>query len=126
MSVIRLFVTGMLISFLGTLPMGTLNLSAMQISLADGVRPALYFSSGAVLVEMLYVRLTLVAMNWFRSHKKLLVRMEWFTLIIILALAISSFYAALHPSMKTSPILSDTVHRFWLGAAMSAVNPLQI
>ncbi len=116
----------MLISFLGTLPMGTLNISAMQISLSESVRPALYFSAGAVIVEMLYVRLTLVAMDWFKKHKKLLISMEWFTLVIILALAISSFYTALHPSIKTSPLLSNTVHRFWLGAGMSAVNPLQI
>jgi len=122
----RLFMTGMFISFLGTLPMGTLNISAMQISLSDGIRPALYFSGGAVLVEVLYVRITLVAMNWFRKHKQLLLKMEWFTLLIIIALAISSFYAAFHPSVKASPILANNVHRFWLGVGMSAVNPLQI
>jgi len=126
MAIFRLFIAGMLISFLGTIPMGTLNVSAMQIFFSDGIRPALYFSTGAVLVEVLYVRVTLVAMTWFRSHKRLLMGMEWFTLIIILALSASSFYAALHPSIKTSPILSNTIHRFWLGVGMSAVNPLQI
>jgi threonine/homoserine/homoserine lactone efflux protein len=118
--------TGMFISFLGTLPMGTLNISAMQISITDGIRPALLFTSGAILVEVVYVRLTLVAMGWFRQHKKLLKGMEWLTLVIILALAISSFYTAMHPSVRSNPILSNTVHRFWLGAGLSAVNPLQI
>lgn len=118
--------TGMFISFLGTLPMGTLNISAMQISVTDGVRPALYFSIGALLVEVIYVRGTLVAMSWFRKRKKLLVAMEWATLFIILALAVSSFYTAINPSIKSNPILSDTVHRFWLGAGLSAINPLQI
>jgi threonine/homoserine/homoserine lactone efflux protein len=118
--------TGMFISFLGTLPMGSLNISAMQISVSDGTRPALYFSAGAVLVEIIYVRITLVAMTWFRKHKRLLLGMEWFTLVVILALALSSFYTAMNPSVKASPILSNTVHRFWLGAGMSAVNPLQV
>lgn len=122
----RLFGTGMFISFLGTLPMGTLNISAMQISVTDGIRPAIYFSAGALLVEVSYVRITLVAMDWFRKHKKLLKGMEWATLLIILALAVSSFYTALHPSLKANPILSNSVHRFWLGAGMSAINPLQI
>jgi threonine/homoserine/homoserine lactone efflux protein len=125
-SFIRIFITGMFISFLGTIPMGTLNISAMQISVSDGVRPALYFSIGALLVEILYVRLTLVAMNWFRSHKKLLKGMEWATLLIIFLLAASSFYAAMHTSVKISPVLSSTVHRFWLGAGLSAINPLQV
>jgi len=117
---------GMFISFLGTLPMGTLNISAMQISVTDGIRPAILFSIGALLVEMIYVRVTLVAMGWFRKHRKLLMGMEWFTLVIILALAATSFYTATHASVKTNPILSNTIHRFWLGAGMSAVNPLQI
>ncbi|HEX5668872.1 MAG TPA: LysE family transporter [Chitinophagaceae bacterium] len=123
---LRIFMTGMFISFLGTLPMGTLNISAMQISITDGIRPALLFTSGAILVEVVYVRLTLVAMGWFRQHKKLLKGMEWLTLVIILALAISSFYTAMHPSVRSNPILSNSVHRFWLGAGLSAVNPLQI
>jgi threonine/homoserine/homoserine lactone efflux protein len=122
----RLFVTGLFISFLGALPMGTLNMSAMQIAITDGYYPAVLFALGALLVEMIYVRMTLVAMGWFRAHKKLLVVMEWLTLIIILVLAISSFYTAMHPTLKANPILSNTIHRFWLGAGLSAINPLQI
>ena len=126
MHIFRVFITGIFISFLGALPMGTLNVSAMQISVFDGIRPALYFSLGALLVEIFYVRLTLVAMNWFIRHKKLLMGMEWLMLFILLALAASSFYSALHPSIKISPVLSNTIPRFWLGAGMSAINPLQI
>lgn len=126
MSMWKLFMTGMFISFLGTLPMGTLNISAMQISVTDGYRPAILFSLGALMVEMGYVRLTLVAMGWFRRNRKLLKWMEWATLVIILVLALSSFYTAMHPAVRANPILSNTIHRFWLGAAMSAINPLQV
>jgi threonine/homoserine/homoserine lactone efflux protein len=116
----------MLISFLGTLPLGTLNVSAMQISVSDGIWPAFYFAFGALLVEMIYVRLSLVAMNWVRKQKKLLKALEWVTLGIILALALSSFYAATRHSVGKNPILSNTLPRFWLGTFMSAVNPVQI
>lgn len=126
MRLARIFFTGMLISFLGTLPLGTLNISAMQISLSDGLRPAFYFALGALLVEMAYVRISLVAMNWVRKQKKLLHALEWVTLVIIIALAISSFYAATLPAEQKNPILSNTLHRFWLGCFMSAVNPVQI
>ena len=122
----RLFVTGLFISFLGALPMGTLNISSMQIAITDGYYPAVLFALGALLVEMIYVRMTLVAMGWFRAHKKLLMAMEWLTLIIILVLAVSSFYTAMHPTLKANPILSNSIHRFWLGAGLSAINPLQI
>jgi hypothetical protein len=52
--------------------------------------------------------------------------MEWLTLVIILVLAASSFYTAMHPTLKANPILSNSIHRFWLGAGLSAINPLQI
>jgi threonine/homoserine/homoserine lactone efflux protein len=123
---IQIFFTGMFISFLGTLPLGTLNMSAMQISLSDGIRPAILFSTGALLVEIIYVRLSLVAMNRILRHKRLLMSLEWVTLVIITALAIASFYAASHTSVHRNPLLSNAVHRFWLGAGMSALNPLQI
>ncbi len=126
MPLLRVFFTGMFISFLGTLPLGTLNVSAMQISVSDGIWPALYFSFGALLVEIIYVRLSLVAMNRVMKQKKLLFALEWVTLLVLAALSISSFYAAMQPVVVKNPILSNTVHRFWLGVMMSAVNPVQI
>ena len=44
----------------------------------------------------------------------------------MLALAFSSFYAAIHPSVKKNIILSSTLPRFILGLLMSALNPVQI
>jgi threonine/homoserine/homoserine lactone efflux protein len=122
----KLFLTGMFISFLGTLPMGMLNISAVQISVTDGYRPAFLFALGVLMVEMAYVRLTLVAMGWFRRNRKLLKWMEYATLAIILALAASSFYTAIQPDVRANPMLSNSINRFWLGASMSAVNPLQV
>ena len=123
---IRIFFTGMFISFLGTLPLGTLNIAAMQISLTDGVQHALLFALGALLAEVFYVRLSLIAMNWVRKNNKLFKILEWVTLIIVLALSISSFYAAYHPKVNKNIILSSTLPRFWLGLMMSALNPVQI
>jgi len=116
----------MLISFLGSLPLGTLNVAAMQIAISDGFYPAFLFSSGSLLAEMIYVRLSLIAMDWIRKQQKLFKILEWATLAIVAALAISSFYAALHPSVHKNVILSSTVNRFLLGFGMCAINPVQI
>lgn len=125
-SLIRIFFTGMLVSFLGSLPLGTLNIAAMQIAITDGIMAAMLFSIGSLLVEIVYVRLSLVAMDWVRKQEKLLKALEWVTLVIVLALAASSFYAALTPQVNENVILSSTLPRFWLGIVMSAVNPVQI
>lgn len=123
---LKIFFTGLLISFLGSLPLGTLNIAAMQISISDGLHPAILFSLGSLTAEVVYVRLSLVAMDWVRKQKRLFKILEWVTLAIVLALAVSSFYAALHPSVSKNVILSSTMNRYFLGLGMSALNPVQI
>jgi len=123
---LRIFFTGMLISFLGSLPLGTLNIAAMQISVTNGVTSAILFSCGSLLAEIIYVRLSLVAMDWIRKQDKLFRLLEWLTLLIVVALAIASFYAAMHPSSKENVILNTKLPKFLLGLTMSAVNPMQI
>ncbi len=116
----------MLVSFLGSLPLGTLNIAAMQISVSDGVIAAMMFSLGSLLVEIIYVRISLVAMDWIRKQERILKALEWITLIIVVALAASSFYAALHPKVEKNIVLDSPLPKFVLGLIMSAVNPVQI
>jgi threonine/homoserine/homoserine lactone efflux protein len=123
---IKIFFTGMLVSFLGSLPLGTLNIAAMQISISDGIKAAFLFSAGSLLAEIIYVRISLVAMDWVRKQERIFKILEWVTLIIVVALAAASFYAALHPSQESNVILDSKLNKFILGFTMSAVNPVQI
>jgi len=126
MKFLRIYCVGLLISFLGTLPLGTLNISALQLSISDGFWPAIDFSLGALIVEIIYVRISLAGIQWIRKQKKIFLFLEWVTLVIVLALAIASFIAAAQPSGNKNVILSNGTPRFLLGMAMSAVNPMQI
>jgi threonine/homoserine/homoserine lactone efflux protein len=123
---IRIFFTGMLVSFLGTLPLGTLNIAAMQIAIAESVRNAMLFSLGALTAEMIYVRISLVAMDWVRKQEKIFKLLEWLTLLIVVALAVTSFIAASHPHESKNVILNNNLPSYILGMTMGAVNPMQI
>ncbi|CAA9477192.1 MAG: hypothetical protein AVDCRST_MAG96-791 [uncultured Segetibacter sp.] len=117
----------MLVSFLGSLPFSSLNVAAMQISISDGYAAAMSFGIGMLLVEMIYVRISLVAMDKIRKQEKILKALEWVTLLVIVALAVSSFIAAAKNDAQAKNILlSNTMPRFVLGLLMSALNPLQI
>lgn len=115
-----------MVSFVGSLPLGTLNIAAMQISVSDGVAAAMLFSVGSLFIEIIYVRISLVAIDWIRKQDKILKILEWVTVLIVTALAASSFYAALHPNVKENVVLSSSLPPFVLGALMCAVNPVQI
>jgi hypothetical protein len=75
---------------------------------------------------MIYVRLSLVAMDWVRKRQFLFKMLEWITLAIVLILAASSFYAAMSPTSKESVVLSSPLPKILLGFSMSAVSPAQI
>ncbi len=124
---VRIFFTGIVVSFIGSLPLGTLNILAMKISVYDGIMAAMLFSIGSLLVEIIYVRISLVAMDWVRKQEKLLKALEWITLLIVLALAIVSFYAALHPTVGEDPRRTlPNMSPFLFGVVMCAINPIQI
>ena len=117
----------MFISFLGSLPLGTLNVAAMQIGIQESIKDATWFSLGSLLVEMVYVRISLIGIDWVRKQHKLMKAMEWITLVIILALAVGSFIAAGQADGGgKNVLLNNNMHRFLLGMFMCAINPVQI
>src|ERR1700741_2055407 len=126
MDLLKVFSWGLIVSFLGTLPLGTLNVAAMQMSVQEGVANAFYFSLGCIFTEMIYVRLSLIGISWIRKQTKLLKWLEWVTLAIVVALAVGSFIAAGKKSEAKNVMLNNDMNRFILGVLLSAINPAQI
>ncbi|HUC83400.1 MAG TPA: LysE family transporter [Flavisolibacter sp.] len=126
LKLLRIFISGVVISFLGALPLGTQNLAAMQIAITDGMQPALLFAFGLVVADIAYIYITLLGMQWIQRQKKLFKALEWVTLAIVLALATANFYAALHPAVQKNVVLSNPVPRFILGLFLNGINPMQI
>ena len=126
MGLVKIFFWGLMVSFLGSLPLGTLNVAAMQISVQENIRNAIFFSLGSLSVEMIYVRVSLVGINWVRKQKKIFRWMEWIALAIVVALAIGSFVAAMQPHHAKNVMLNNNINRFLLGVMLSAISPMQI
>ena len=120
-----------MISFLGSLPLGTLNIAAMQIGIYEGVKNAMYFSLGSLIVEMIYVRISLIGINWLQKQQRLMQIMQWITFGIIMLLAFGSFYAAIKTgnngqNVTANPYENINISRFLLGAFGCAINPIVV
>jgi threonine/homoserine/homoserine lactone efflux protein len=130
MRLLTVFFWGMLISFIGSLPLGSLNIAAMQIGIQESIQQAIFFSLGSLTVEMIYVRISLVGIDWISRQARLMNVLQWITLAVIIALALGSFLAAAETAatgqMEKNTLLEWQVHRFLLGMMMSAINPVQI
>ncbi len=125
--ILKIFSWGLSISFLGSLPLGTLNIAAMQIGIQEGIQAALLFSLGSMLVEMIYVRISLVGIDWIRKQEKVMKAMQWITFAIVVALAVGSFIAASKGGVNAkNPVLDNNMNRFLLGVIGCAINPIVV
>lgn len=124
----KVFWVGLSVSWLGTLPPAVLNLIAIEISMNKGIASALMFSSGVILVEMSFVRASLVAIEWFREKAGWFRAIEWLSIAILAALAFGSFRTALSGgggSPSHNGFLPD-LHPFLIGVTLRFISPTMI
>ena len=126
-AIIKVFFVGALISFLGQLPLGNMNLTATQLSVQENYRNAWKYGLGIVLVEIIYLRLALTGMDWVVEHKVLFTIMGWLTVIVFVVLGVLAFVLARKQTgAKKGLLLNNKMNRFLLGVVVSGINPAQI
>jgi hypothetical protein len=118
---------GFIISFLGQLPLGNMNLTATQLSVQENLRNAWKYGLGIVLVEIIYLRLALTGMDWVVEHKQLFTIIGWLTIFVFMVLGVLAFVMARkQTSAKKGLLLNNKMNRFLLGVVVSGINPAQI
>jgi len=118
---------GMVLSFLGQLPLGTMSYTATQIVVQENFRNAWKYSMGVALVEMIYLYGVLTGMHWIVKNPTLFTIFNWITVLIFLLLGVLGFIAAQkQEKSKKALLLNNRLDRFLLGITMSALNPAQI
>lgn len=124
---IELFFSAMLVSFLGQLPFGNMNLTATQLAVQEGLKNAWTYSIGIVIIEVVYLRMALTAMDWVVENKLIFTILSWLTVVVFLALGILSLIMASRQSKEMKGLLlNNNMNRFLLGVSVSAINPVQI
>ena len=121
------FILGIILSFLGQLPLGTMSLTATQIAVQENFRNAWKYSAGVAILEMVYLRLVLSGLQWIMKNQIIYKIFNWVTIILFLVFGILSFLSAhKQEDDKKALLLNNRVDRFLLGISMSALNPAQI
>ena len=122
---LQTFIAGLFISLSGSLPLGNLNVAAMQIASRETLRKALWFAIGVTVVEMLYLMITLNLVGRIDLHQQLFHFFRMLSVLLLLIMAVGSFKATTNKEGKNI-VIDNKAKRLFLGAAMSAVNPMQI
>ncbi len=118
---------GLILSFLGQLPLGTLSMTATQIAVQENFSKAWKYSVGVALVEMVYLRFVLSGLQWIIEHQWVFIIFNWITVIFFFVLGVLSFIATQRQDKtRKAMLLNNSLDRFFLGMGMSAMNPAQI
>ncbi|HVU94448.1 MAG TPA: hypothetical protein VHE34_04455 [Puia sp.] len=114
------------ISFLGTLPLGTLNLSVVNYAFRHDWAGAAGFSVAAIFVEMMIVRVALAAIRRLERFTPFFRVFNVLTCGILLFLAFNSLLAAWQMETFRATVPFSFLNPWLAGFVLSLTNPLHL
>jgi len=118
---------GFLVSFMGSVPLGYLNVIGYQIYIRNGLHDTLFFLLGVMSVEALVIYFTLISMDKLMKNERILKWIEGFSVLFMFVIAYV-FYA----SSNATVTQSETLNRYAayppyiIGIILSCFNIIQL
>jgi hypothetical protein len=114
---------GFLISFIGSIPLGYLNVIGFQIYEKSGMQPTIYYLLGVICIEFLVIYFTLIFAKKLAENKKLTKYIEGFSVLFMFMLAAVFYFGS---NSKTDYATTFHYAPFVLGIVLSCLNFIQI
>ena len=127
MKAIKNIFVGFLVSFVGSIPLGYLNVIGFEIYSKLGLNNLILFLLGVVFVEMFVIYFTLLFAKQLVDNKKLMKIIDFFAIFFLCIIAYS-FYASSSQTIAEQGILQKyaAYSPFLIGLFLSAINFLQL
>ena len=118
---------GFVVSFLGSLPLGYLNIIGVEVFSKFGMNSLVSFLVGVIIMQTVVVYFTVIFANQLVNNKKLMKGIDFFAVIFLLLLAYL-FYAYSGQTAQDHNYLQQYVQYspFLIGMVLCALNFLQI
>ena len=127
MKYLKNILVGFLVSFVGSIPLGYLNVIGFDIYNQSGLSSVIPFFLGVISVEVFVIYFTLIFAEQLVNNKKLLKYIEGFSVIFMFVLAYI-FYASAANSNSQTSVLNEYRDRtpYFVGIFLSVLNFVQI
>lgn len=123
MSYVWVFLVGLVFSFLGSIPPGTLNLCVLQLGLQGKVKTALRFALAVAIIEYPYTWIGVQFEYWITSSPTVVANFELLTAIVMTVIGLMNIWSAQRPTEVTSRFNESGFRR---GIVLSILNPMAI
>jgi threonine/homoserine/homoserine lactone efflux protein len=113
------FIATFLISFLGSVHPGPLNVSVVELTLKNSLKAGILMAFGGIIPEIIYSFLAVEGILFFQSNLYIFKILQWVMVAILLIMAI----IVINAKEKTVKPQSVGVNSFIKGFLLSALNP---
>lgn len=114
---------GFLVSFIGSIPLGYLNVVGFQVYEKSGIQPTIEYLLGVVCIEFLVIYFTLIFAHKLAANEKLTKYIEGFSVLFMFLLAAVFYFSS---NSKKDILNSFDYSPFVLGIVLSCLNFVQI
>jgi len=119
----QVFVVGIVFSFLGSIPPGTLNLCVLQLGLEKKIGAALRFSLAVAIIEYPYAWIAVEFERWITSSPAVIENFQLLTAIVMTIIGLLNIWAAQRPTEFANRFNESGFRR---GLILSLLNPMAI
>jgi threonine/homoserine/homoserine lactone efflux protein len=118
---------GFIVSFVGSLPLGYLNIIGVEVFSKFGMNSLVFYLFGVISIEAVVIYFTVIFANQLVNNKKLMKSIDFFAVFFLLLLAYL-FYAHSNQTADEHNYLEEYVQYspFLIGLVLCGLNFLQI
>lgn len=121
--IIQVFLIGAVLSFIGSIPPGTLNLAVLQLGMEHKVKTALRFALAVSIIEYPYAWIAVVFEDWVTASPWIVDNFQLITAIVMTVIGAFSIWSARKPSEFSVRFNESGFRR---GLILSILNPMAI
>lgn len=126
MQILKNITVGFLISFIGSIPLGYLNIVGFQMYTSFGIKPTIQYLFGVIVVEFFVIYFTLLFANQLIKNLKLIRFIDGFSVIFMFILAYVFYSSSKSETLNTTVFSNYANYPFWFGLILSGSNFIQI
>ena len=127
MKLLKNIAVGFIVSFLGSVPLGYLNIAGFEIYSRSGIDAVFLYLLGVISIEGIVIYSTLIFADWLMHHKKLIQWIEGFSVMFMFLVAYI-FYANAHATASEKTAVDEYIRYspYIIGVILSCFNFIQI
>jgi hypothetical protein len=127
MKPVKNIIVGFIVSFVGSLPLGYLNIVGVEVFSKFGINSLVSYLFGVIVIEAVVIYFTVIFANQLMNNKKLMKGIDFFAVFFLLLLAYL-FYAHSNQTAEEHNYLEGYVQYspFLIGMVLCGLNFLQI